>query len=56
LVAVLPVEGKKLYLANRASPVFDEMVRLMAKQRQGDGRWTTECPGSFRGCHAENQS
>jgi predicted nucleotidyltransferase len=31
LVAVLPVEGKKLYQANRASPVFDEMVRLMAK-------------------------
>jgi len=31
LVTVLPVEGKKLYQANRASPVFDELVRLMAK-------------------------
>lgn len=31
LVTVLPVGGKKLYQANRASPVFDELVGLMAK-------------------------
>ena len=31
LVTVLPVGGKKLYQANRASRVFDELVGLMAK-------------------------
>jgi predicted nucleotidyltransferase len=31
LVTVLPVGGKKLYQANGASPVFDELVGLMAK-------------------------
>ena len=31
LVTVLPVGGKKLYQANHASPVFDELVGLMAK-------------------------
>jgi predicted nucleotidyltransferase/DNA-binding transcriptional ArsR family regulator len=31
LVTLLPVGGKKLYQANRASPVFDELVGLMAK-------------------------
>ena len=31
LVPVLAVGGKKLYQANRASPVFDELVGLIAK-------------------------
>ncbi|HVC11260.1 MAG TPA: nucleotidyltransferase domain-containing protein [Burkholderiales bacterium] len=31
LVTVLNVGGKKLYQANRASPVFDELVGLIAK-------------------------
>jgi predicted nucleotidyltransferase len=31
LVTLLPVGGKKLYQANRASQVFDELVGLMAK-------------------------
>lgn len=31
LVSVLAVGGKKLYQANRASPVFDELVGLIAK-------------------------
>ena len=31
LVTLLPVGGKKLYQANRASLVFDELVGLMAK-------------------------
>jgi len=31
LVTVLAVGGKKLYQANRASPVFDELVGLIAK-------------------------
>jgi predicted nucleotidyltransferase len=31
LVTVLPVGGKKLYQVNHASPVFDELVGLMAK-------------------------
>jgi predicted nucleotidyltransferase len=31
LVTVLPVGGRKLYQANRASLVFDELVGLMAK-------------------------
>jgi hypothetical protein len=30
-VAVQPVEGKKFYQANRASPVFDEMASALRR-------------------------
>jgi len=30
LVSVLPSEGRKLYQANRASPVYEELAGLMA--------------------------
>jgi predicted nucleotidyltransferase len=31
LVSVLPADGRKLYQANRASPVYEELAGLMAK-------------------------